>query len=264
MKIGMISGTFRPINKLQVKYGLDLIKKENLDFLFFQSNDYTELIMLDIALKPYKKMGYTNNFKTNYFYKMPQELNSNIEKGDFRNIDKEVIKYIFENNIFIEEILRNILSDHRFKHSLSVAKVCTNLAKIHNVNINDAYLCGMLHDITKEMDKESSKNIMSHYYPEYLNLNYKVYHQYTGVIFIKHYMKFFNSDILNAIENHVGGTSNSKLAKILYIADKIDPSRGYNVDFEMSLCKRDLNKGFKYIKESQKRYLKEKEGIDVK
>ena len=45
---------------------------------------------------------------------------------------------------------------------------------------------------------------------------------------------------------------------LVYVSDKLDPLRGYDVSYEFNLSSMNLLEGFNYIKEQQLRYLKEK------
>ena len=50
-----------------------------------------------------------------------------------------------------ENLIKERLSEHRFIHSMNVAKRARELALLNGVDPDKAYLAGILHDITKEM-----------------------------------------------------------------------------------------------------------------
>jgi len=68
--------------------------------------------------------------------------------------------------------------------------------------------------------------------------------------------------ILKAIGHHVEGDVDDPLAKIIYLADKLDESRGFDSSKMIGLAMRDLDKAVKQVRLNQKAYL-EKEGVDV-
>ena len=68
--------------------------------------------------------------------------------------------------------------------------------------------------------------------------------------------------ILEAVREHTSGKGKGALAKIIYIADKIDPGRGYDIRRQKEVCLRDLDEGFALIRKEQQEYLR-KEGFDL-
>ena len=58
----------------------------------------------------------------------------------------------------IKEIIKNRLSNERYYHSICVANQCEILAKQYNINIVNARLVGLVHDIAKELSKEEKIN----------------------------------------------------------------------------------------------------------
>ena len=69
-------------------------------------------------------------------------------------------------------------------------------------------------------------------------------------------------EILEAVREHTSGKGKGALAKIIYIADKIDPGRGYDIRRQKEVCLRDLDEGFALIRKEQQEYLR-KEGVNV-
>jgi nicotinate-nucleotide adenylyltransferase len=67
--------------------------------------------------------------------------------------------------------------------------------------------------------------------------------------------------VLNAIWHHTLGDGQSDLDRILYIADKIEPTRGYDTSAELALSLKNLKQGAQLVKARQQSYLMEKEGI---
>ena len=122
----------------------------------------------------------------------------------------------------ILEMLRQLISEEKYTHSLGVEKTAIELAKNYHVDADKAGLAGLLHDITKSMDNVALAK-------EYGIINYlskKTLHAYTGAIYIARSQITKDSDILNAIKYHTTGReAMSMLEKIIYLADLIEPGR---------------------------------------
>ena len=74
-------------------------------------------------------------------------------------------------------------------------------------------------------------------------------------------MDYYDDAILNAIEHHTLGDSHSRLALIIYIADKIEPGRGYDTSRHMQLAYHDLHACSELIHQESIEYRKNKEGV---
>ena len=59
--------------------------------------------------------------------------------------------------------------------------------------------------------------------------------------------------------HHRKGRNINDYERILFIADKLDPSRGYDSSKEIKISKQNLKKGYEVVKQQQQEYLK-KEG----
>ena len=149
----------------------------------------------------------------------------------------------FKNNTEVENLLQKInkdikqeLSEKRYNHSVGVMKKAEELAKIHGVDINKAKLVGLAHDIGKELSEEDKIK-----YAEQNNLgideiekiNIGLLHAKIGADICKKRYNF-TEDMQNAIKYHTTGNENMDLlAKIIYIADKIEDGRNYKDEQKM-------------------------------
>lgn len=150
-------------------------------------------------------------------------------------------------------ILKETLSDFRFKHSLGVAKLAVEIAYKHNYNVDDAFIAGLMHDFTKEWDDDLTIEYLALKDPSLLGLNIKILHQYSAYFYLKE--KFnFNDDILDAIANHSTGLSVRVLAKIIYIADKYEENRKYEIKKAKEITLNNLDEGFEYALNENKKY----------
>lgn len=214
------------------------------------SRDQTALVKED-------KIIYIDNFD------VPCS-STEVRQGTWSQVSKPVRRIMIENALYLEELLSSVMSEHRKKHSQSVAEVALMLAKAHGVDSRQAWMAGMLHDVAKEMDKKRAEEIMKVIHPDKLSTSPKIWHQWLAEDVLRHQLQITEHKICSAVANHVLGIGKGKLDKILFIADKIDPLRGYDIHEQLSISLKDLNAGLKRIQDEQKNYLKQKEGIDVR
>lgn len=186
-----------------------------------------------------------------------------VRQGEWAMVPYAVRKIMIKEGLYLDELLDSRLSKHRANHSRSMTEVALLLAKAHHVDLKQAYLAGMLHDICKEMPEKEARECMQIVYPQHLDEHHKVWHQWLAEDYLRHHLQIHNQKVLSAIAHHVKGDGKSALAKIIYISDKIDPARGYDITVQLRVSLNDLDEGIKLIKQQQKHYLKIQEGIDV-
>lgn len=164
----------------------------------------------------------------------------------------------------IDEYLKNNLSEKRYKHCVRVMQRAEELAKIHGEDVEKAKICGLAHDIAKEMSPKETFEYIKHNkirIDKVERKNVKLLHGKIGADIVK--KKFgFSDDMQKAIEYHT--TTNPKmdnLAKIVYIADKTEDGRSsvnYKIDYERELANKDLDKALIFIIEESVTHLFEK------
>lgn len=144
----------------------------------------------------------------------------------------------------IKEDLKQKLSEYRYNHSLNVANVCMELAKIYGIDKEKAYLTGLVHDIAKEFTKEENE----YYQKKYKLLNFdeeykRIIHSYVGAAYLKEKYNIDN-EIYNAVKKHtIASLDMTMLDKILFVADKIEPGKDYpGIDKERELAKENIDK----------------------
>lgn len=151
----------------------------------------------------------------------------------------------------IKQDLKCMLSEKRYNHSLNVAEVAKELASIYNVDKEKAYMAGLTHDIAKEFNEEENKYYLDKYNlsKSLLNSKYKkILHANIGAKYVKDKYNL-DDDICRAIDIHTIASPNmDMLAKILFVADKIEPNKDYigieeerrlayiNIDASLKLC----------------------------
>ena len=166
---------------------------------------------------------------------------------------KERLRYWQDPDLF-KEGLKKVLKRERYEHSLSVANLAKDLARIHHVNTKKAYLAGLLHDVTKYLDQEEAQSYLKYYDQDKLARPEAIWHSYTAYYYLKEHLHLYDEEILRAIYHHSDGECKSKLAMIIYIADKREPLRKIE-DAILGLAYQDLNQAFVKLKEDVKEYV---------
>lgn len=173
---------------------------------------------------------------------------------------KAVLDYIEKKKLFYYSILKNYLSEKRINHSFEVARLSYDIAKNNGVNPIKAYHAGLIHDIAKDIKVDEAKSLMTkNFKTEIENIKEWGYHQFLGTSIAKNIFKIDDTEIIDAIMFHASGKKEmSKLGKIIYAADKIEPSRGWNSKEFIKMCIADINKGFIEVLRANIEYFKEK------
>ncbi len=177
-----------------------------------------------------------------------------VRQGQFDYLPKSVLHVVLEEGLYFDQVLRHHVSEYRYEHSLAVAEVAVHLAKFHHVDEKKAYVAAMMHDVCKEMDKETMEKWMNICFPEFLKMPEPVWHGWLAYEKLKR-MGIYDRDILSAVYHHVLGDSRKTLDKIIYVADKANYRRTHDVSEEIRTAERDLSEAIKLI---QKNYQKRK------
>ncbi len=123
------------------------------------------------------------------------------------------------------------LTKKRYEHSLGVAKTAAMLAERFDVNIEKARIAGLLHDCAREYDiaelkQEAARHLIP--YGEVERAMPLLLHAYVGAKRAEEIYAIRDSEIKQAIWCHsVGARHMTKLDKIIYFADMIEPGRNY-------------------------------------
>lgn len=130
-----------------------------------------------------------------------------------------------------KKIIKPMMSEKRYNHCVNVAKEAVHLAKKYGADEKKAAIAGILHDITKEMDKEEQLQIIldSGIILDNVQKNApKLWHGLTGSLYIKKNLGVEDEDVLNAIRYHTTGRAGmSLLEKVIFVADFTSEERTY-------------------------------------
>lgn len=153
-----------------------------------------------------------------------------------------------ETEILIEIImddLRKMMSEFRFNHSVSVMKKAIELAEIYGEDVDEAALAGLTHDIAKEIPDEEAFRIAKENgieLDDIERINTPLIHGKIGA-FIAGQKYGFNERILNAIRLHTETAPDmDMLAKIIFVADKIEDTRDFNnIEIQRRLARENID-----------------------
>ena len=132
----------------------------------------------------------------------------------------------------MQSLLQSRLKPQRYAHSLGVMDTAIILAGRYGVNQERAAVAGLLHDCarqfeTKDLLAESEKR---HLYITDIDRQLPILmHAPLGTAIAKEDYGVHDTAVLKAIASHtVGGAYMSKLDKIVYLADMIEPHRDFD------------------------------------
>lgn len=162
----------------------------------------------------------------------------------------------------LRKAMESELNPKRYEHTLAVAYTAANLAMVHGVDTRNATIAGMLHDCAKCLPEKKlisicKKNSLDISEIELHNPSALLHAKAGSVLAHKKY-GVNEEDILNAIKYHTTGRPNmSKLEKILYIADYIEPDRKHAPNLTQVRCMayQDLDKTLLKILDDTLSYL---------
>ncbi len=124
--------------------------------------------------------------------------------------------------------VKEILSEKRYEHTMRVVDTAIMLAERYGANVEKAKIAALLHDICKPMDEVLMKRYVIKYNLDLKLLDYptEVLHGPVASVYIEKEFGVVDEEIKQAIAVHTFGKSNmTLLAKIIFIADYIEPGR---------------------------------------
>ncbi len=129
----------------------------------------------------------------------------------------------------MQEKLKTMLTESRFRHSLGVMEAAVHLAEIHGAPVEKARIAGLLHDCAKDMDKSEMPALCDRLGVELDPVKREqrsLIHADLGAKLAQTEFGVTDPDIISAIRYHtLGRPEMTTLEKILYIADFIEPNR---------------------------------------
>lgn len=135
------------------------------------------------------------------------------------------------------EISRRITDKYRLEHTFSVARECLALAEIFGFDESDKnriLIAALLHDIAKGLSVEQYAELDEKYSIGFTAQDLEcpaVLHAKAGArVAEREFSDYVDDEICKAIAQHTtGGEDMSLMAKLLFVADYIEPTRKWEV-----------------------------------
>ncbi len=181
------------------------------------------------------------------------------------DIPMSVLRYIEGHRLYYVRKIESYIGRKRTDHSLSVAHLCEEIIESNGLTSlkGKGYIAGAVHDIAKHLNEEEGRKAMLRSFPDIDSSKIPSFavHQYAGVSLAKEIFGIYDADILDAISAHCLAKKEMRpLAKILYSADKIEPTRGYDSSKLIEGCLKDYIKGYEGVRLANEEFLKSKGG----
>ena len=192
----------------------------------------------DIAVIDMKGVDQSSSSikKNSSFKELPPVVQDFIKTHDIYNAvtaldhcsDEACVKfYDYANRLY------PLLSAKRLLHTLNVGLLSAKLAHCHGVDVDKALIAGTLHDCAKEIPIDEQRR-MAQAVSGNLFTDEKLLHSPAGAYMARETFGIEDDEILDAITYHTTGRGNmTDLDLIVYLADKIEPSRTYTDLSEM-------------------------------
>ena len=157
-----------------------------------------------------------------------------------------------------------MLREKRAQHTLNVAKLAVELARMYGVDVQKAELAALLHDIMKQQPD----SIMLHRARQsdiIEKIDRKpmpVLHGFAASDFASREMGIEDQEILMAIKSHTCGRRNmTDLEKVIYLADMLSEERNFpEKEPLLALARQNLDKAMEQALKDSINWLKEKGG----
>lgn len=123
------------------------------------------------------------------------------------------------------------MSGARYEHCVRTAQMAARMARLFKMDPAEAYTAGLLHDCARDLPptellRQAIKNNQK--LSKILKNNPILLHGNISAIIAKKEFGITEQRILRAISQHIVGSPRmSKLAKIIFVADYIEPSRSF-------------------------------------
>jgi nicotinate-nucleotide adenylyltransferase len=179
------------------------------------------------------------------------ESSTAVRHGRLDYVEPQILHYMIQNHLYLESWVSNQMSSDRFTHVLGCVDCAMSIAAHYDLNPDQVYLAALLHDIAKELSYEQ---LLSYLSDEQQPAPRSVWHQFAGASIVEHEMHVNDQAIIEAIRYHTTGDCNHLLAMIIFCADKIEPSRGYDSSELIMLAKTDIKQAFEKIKANHARF----------
>lgn len=160
----------------------------------------------------------------------------------------------------IKAYIESHLKEHRLRHTYSVVEEAKKLAGRYGGDMEKAELAALFHDMFRGRPETELDRLVKRFgLPKHLIGRPNLSHGKLAAIAMERDYNIDDADIVNAVSFHTTGRAGmSKLEKIIFLADAIEPLRQYPavqeirtlayVDLDQA-CIRSLERTIAYIRE---------------
>lgn len=130
----------------------------------------------------------------------------------------------------------------RLLHSMNVCVLATRYAVRFDADPDRCALAGLLHDCAKELPEEQQRELAAKIMPDQVP-GKQLLHSPAGAVYAREHYGIEDQEILDAILYHTVGREIMTITdKIVYLADKVEPSRDYDdLSTIRALAEHDIN-----------------------
>ena len=195
---------------------------------YLEINSLCTIVCYKRGDKPVKRINDKHIILPDAQFKCSSSLlraNLTVEEVGQTNFD-----YIRHHGLYTQVKAKSYMSDRRYEHTLRVLDTITKIAMANHFSDEEILKCqtaALLHDIAKKMNDQELRTIVSNdelsQFP-----TYHCAHGLAGARLAKKELGITDEEVLDAIENHVifkDLNSTNKIAKALFLADKLEPAR---------------------------------------
>jgi predicted HD superfamily hydrolase involved in NAD metabolism len=150
----------------------------------------------------------------------------------------------------IKNILKERIPKERYLHMISTAVTAKDIAITNKYKKpEDAYIAGLLHDVVREDEPLESLEKVEELGIKDDAINERTAHAFLGAHIAESEFGITDTDILFAIKYHDSVLSDkaTKLYKIVYLADKMEPLRKWHNPKFIESAKKNIDDGFKEL-----------------
>lgn len=186
-------------------------------------------------------------------------------------VPERIAAFIYENGLYLPEIfcalqekVRRTLKEKRYIHTMGTVREAIELAARYGEDGKKARLAALLHDCAKE-DISGQLERAAAYAMDLSDLariSGGILHGPLGAEMARREYGVTDTAVLDAIRSHTLCSANmTKLEKIIYLADKIEPGRHYaGVDAIRAAARRSLDAGVLACMDHSIAYIQQKGG----
>ncbi len=169
--------------------------------------------------------------------------------------------------IQMKEKLKTMLTPRRYQHSIGVMNTARELARRFGADEGKAEIAGLLHDCAKDIDKSKMVDMCDELGVELDDLKKEqraLIHPDLGAKLVQTEFDITDPEIISAIKHHtLGRPDMTKLEKILYLADYIEPNREEMEGLAelRALCREDLDRAMLFATDMTISYVLSKKKV---